>query len=272
MSSGRNNNSGGGFKGLIATGITLVLIASGLMGIAKVNNINSAPELYAYFKSYSDKIWECSGGETSWKCDNPLFGGSDGSKSGSNGSDKANTGEAKSKTAKDKSLKKLETIKIAEPQKVDYERSEWKHWTGSPCDTREEVLKEQGTDVKADKKTCKVTSGTWVDFYSGDTFTDPSKLDIDHVIPLSNAAQNGGQKWSAEKKEQFANDKTQLLAVSASENRSKSDKGPGEYMPKNKDFHCEYSKLWIDTASKYDLTISNKDKRALDKGLARCDA
>lgn len=268
--SSNNGKSGGGFKGLIATGITLVLIASGLMGIAKVNNINSVPELFMYFKSYSDKIWECSEGEVQWNCDNPLKGDSSGN-SGSKGNDsKPGKGDATSTSDKDESLKKLESIKIGDAQKVNYERSEWKHWTGSPCNTRAEVLKAQGDNVKADAKNCKITAGTWIDPYSGDTFTDASKLDIDHVIPLSYAAKAGGQSWDATKKEQFANDTSQLLAVSASENRKKSDDGPADYMPKNKEYHCEYSKLWVDTAAKYNLTITQKDKQALDKGLAKC--
>lgn len=263
------NKSGGGFKGLIATGITLVILASGLMGVAKVNNINSVPELFMYFKSYSDKIWECSDGKVQWTCENPLNGGSNGSNTGDKDS-VPSKGNATSASGKDESSKKLESIKIGTAQKVNYERSEWKHWTGSPCNTRAEVLKSQGENVKSEAKTCKITSGTWNDPYSGDTFTDASKLDIDHVIPLSYAAQAGGQSWDAAKKEQFANDTSQLLAVSASENRKKSDDGPADYMPKNKDYHCEYSKLWIDTATKYDLTITQKDKQALDKGLAKC--
>jgi len=274
MSAKKGNNSGG-FKGLIATGITLILMASGLIGIAKVNDINSPSDLFAYFKSYSDKIWECSDGSIKWECANPFGGGSNGGSSSggsSNGEGKGSQGSATSGTDKNSSLKKLDTLKIAELQNVDYERSDWKHWTGSPCNTREEVLKEQGTDVKADAKTCKITSGTWVDPYSNETFTDASKLDIDHVIPLSAMAQRGGQNWTPEQKETFANDKSQLLAVSATENRKKGDAGPGDYMPKNKDFHCEYSKLWVETADKYDATITAKDKRALEKGLRTCDA
>lgn len=267
------NNSSGGFKGIIASGLTLILIVSGLIGVAKVNNLNSPADLYNYFKSYSDKIWECSEGEVKWNCDTSKGGsksgkGSSESKPGKEGAESG----PKSATDKEASSKKLSTLKIAELQKADYKRSDWKHWIGSPCDTRETILKEQGTDVKTDPSTCKVLSGTWVDPYSSETITDASKLDIDHVIPLSAAAQRGGNGWNVKKKEAFANDKSQLLAVSAGENRKKGDDGPADYMPKNKDFHCEYSKLWVDTADKYDLTITAKDKKALEKGLNTCDS
>lgn len=269
----KNNNSSGGFKGIIASGLTIILIVSGLVGVAKVNNLNSPTDLYNYFKSYSDKIWECTEGEVKWNCDTPGSNSAPGKGKGSDktGGEGSNSGK-KSATDKEASAKKLDTLKIAELQKVDYERSDWKHWTGSPCNTREEILKEQGTDVQTDPGTCKVLSGTWVDPYSNEVFTDASKLDIDHVIPLSAAAQRGGNGWDAAKKETFANDKSQLLAVSAGENRKKGDDGPADYMPKNKDFHCEYSKLWVDTADKYDLTITAKDKKALEKGLNTCNS
>lgn len=262
-------SSGGGFKGLIITGITLVMLASALVGIAKVNNLNSPSDMYGFFKSWSDKVAECTGGKVEWNCESPFDGGS-GAPGGNSGSDPV-PGEAGSGSSSDESLKKVEGITISDVEKVKYDRSDWKHWTGSPCNTREEVLKEQGKNVKTDSE-CRATSGTWDDPYSQETFTDAGELDIDHVIPLSYANSHGGSKWTAEQKETFANDKTQLLAVDASENRKKSDKGPSEYMPPNKSYHCEYSKLWVDTATKYDLSITEKDKDTLTKALKKCDA
>lgn len=264
-----SNKSTGGFKGMIATGLTLLLVISGVVGIAKVNNIDSAGDAYNFFKAWSDKIWECTEGQVAWNCKAPS--NDKPSESGNSSSKEASRGEAKSASNSEESIRKLEAITIADAGDTTYSRSDWKHWTGSPCNTREEVLKEQGSDVKTDNE-CRSISGTWVDPYSNDTFTDSGELDIDHVIPLNYANSHGGSKWDAKKKEAFANDKSQLLAVSASENRKKSDKGPAEYMPPNKDYHCEYSKLWVDTASKYDLSIGEKDRKALEKALNRCDA
>lgn len=267
-----SNKSGGGFKGMIATGLTLLLVISGVVGIAKVNDIDSPKDAYNFFKAWSDKIWACTEGEVEWKCETGSGSNSPadpGSNSGSN--EGTNAPSSKSSTSSDDALKKLDGLKLADLEKASYNRSDWKHWTGSPCNTRETVLKEQGQNVETDAE-CRAVSGTWIDPYSTDTFNNSKELDIDHVIPLNYANSHGGSKWDAKKKEAFANDKSQLLAVSASENRKKSDKGPGEYMPPNKDYHCEYSKLWVDTAAKYDLSISEKDKKALTKGLNKCDA
>lgn len=56
----------------------------------------------------------------------------------------------------------------------------------SSCDTREVVLKRDGKDVKQDDK-CAAVSGTWTSEYDGESFTDSSDLDVDHIVPLSNA-------------------------------------------------------------------------------------
>ena len=47
----------------------------------------------------------------------------------------------------------------------------------SPRDTRETVLKRDGTNVVTDS-TCKPTSGNWVSPYDGVPTTNPSDLDI----------------------------------------------------------------------------------------------
>lgn len=251
----------GGFKNAIWTGIMLVLIISGIFGWAKVNNITSITGVYDYFKGASDKINSCGADHLEWNCT------SDGSSENNGESVPGSTG-----ITKDVSLSNLEKVKVADAKEVSYKRTEWKHWIGSPCDTRETILKEQGKDVQTDPSTCKVTAGKWVDPYSNDTFDKASGLDIDHVIPLSYAAQHGGQDWDAAKKQEFANDTSQLLAVSAKENRSKSDKGPSDYMPPNREFRCEYSKKWVETANKYGVSITSKDKATLTNELKKCNS
>ena len=270
----------GGAKNAIKTGLVFLLLISAVVGWAKVNNINSIPAVYNYFKSWSDHAWSCGAGEVEWNCDSSLNPGegtsptfsvpSDGSNSEPGNSANPGTSPVNSEQPKTELLKALDTIAVSEEQAVDYERSEWKHWVGNPCDTRENVLYAQGQNPTKDPSNCKVLSGSWVDPYSGETFTNASDLDIDHVIPLSYAARHGGQAWSPEMKEKFANDSSQLLAVSAKENRGKSDKGPEDYMPPNKNFQCEYSKRWVSTASQYGISVTEGDRLALKAGLQKC--
>jgi hypothetical protein len=279
----------GGLKNFVTTGLVLVVLASSIIGWAKVNQINSVASGYDYFKSWSDKLWSCGAGDARLECSdgsgpnlnpgtNPGTLPGDSTKPGTTPSENSGTpgNPSESKTpnsstsTKEASLDTLNALTISDEQTVDYQRSQWKHWIGTPCDTRESALAEQGSNITKDPATCKIISGSWVDPYSGDTFTNPGDLDIDHVIPLGYAAKHGGQDWSADKKQQFANDRSQLLAVSAKENRSKSDKGPEKYMPPRREFQCEYSKLWVSTATKYGVSVTEGDKRALKAGLQKC--
>lgn len=58
--------------------------------------------------------------------------------------------------------------------------------TSGACNTREVVLKRDGTNVVQDSA-CAATSGTWKSPYDGATWTAASDVDIDHMVPLSNA-------------------------------------------------------------------------------------
>ena len=109
----------------------------------------------------------------------------------------------------------------------DYDRQDWKHWTDAnrDCqDARNEVLiAESQTRVayRTDRK-CRVTTGEWLAPYSNTIVTDPSRLDVDHMVPLGNAHDSGAWDWSANRKEQYANhldDPQHLIAVTASANR-----------------------------------------------------
>jgi hypothetical protein len=69
-----------------------------------------------------------------------------------------------------------------------YSRDLFPHWitqSGS-CDTREVVLARDGTNV-VQGSDCSADSGTWFSPYDSATWTAASDVDIDHVVPLSNA-------------------------------------------------------------------------------------
>jgi hypothetical protein len=69
-----------------------------------------------------------------------------------------------------------------------YSRDLFPHWItiSGKCNTRETVLKRDGTNVET-SSACASTSGSWYSPYDGATWTAASDLDIDHVVPLSNA-------------------------------------------------------------------------------------
>ncbi|QRD90039.1 secreted protein [Aspergillus flavus] len=154
-----------------------------------------------------------------------------------------------------------------------YDRDLFPHWIsqGDSCDTREVVLARDGEDVEKNDS-CSPTSGTWYSPYDGKTWTDKSDLDIDHVVPLSNAWKSGASDWTTDQRQAFANDleNPQLLAVTNSVNREKSDDGPEDWKPPLTSYYCTYAKMWVKVKSVYNLTITQDEKSALVDMLDSC--
>jgi hypothetical protein len=76
----------------------------------------------------------------------------------------------------------------AQGSATGYSRDLFPHWItqSGTCNTREVVLKRDGTSVVQDTA-CAATSGTWLSPYDGASWTAASDVDIDHMVPLSNA-------------------------------------------------------------------------------------
>ena len=155
-----------------------------------------------------------------------------------------------------------------------YNRDDWDHWLDKDRDcinTRHEVLASSSLKpAKMSPDGCYVSNGVWYDPYSGNKYTRPSDLDIDHIIPLAWAHRHGGASWSKSKKALFANDYENLLAVDDGLNQSKSAKGPDRWMPPNKDYHCEYLSHWKYLIVKYSLSYSDKGARKFNKLYSSC--
>jgi hypothetical protein len=98
-------------------------------------------------------------------------------------------------------------------------------------DTRQEILIAQNTGNLVYNSKGRVVRGRWVSMYSGKVIINASEVDIDHVVPLSWAWKHGASNWTQEKREQFANDQRNLVAVEASLNRQKGDRGLDECLP-----------------------------------------
>jgi hypothetical protein len=153
-----------------------------------------------------------------------------------------------------------------------YSRAKFPHWrsTGGNCDVRDSVLKRDGTKVKLSG--CNVVAGTWKSIYDGKTLTSPTQVDIDHLVPLANAWRSGASAWTTAQREDFANDldDPQLVAVSASANRSKGDQDPSTWKPADSSSWCEYAEDWIAVKTHWKLTVTTAEKSALDDMLEKC--
>jgi hypothetical protein len=157
-----------------------------------------------------------------------------------------------------------------------YNRSDWPHWSDTDRDCqnmRHELLISQSfaeVTFKTEDK-CIVLLGTWHGKYSGNTFNDSKELDLDHVVPLKFAHGHGGDSWSRDRKQEFANDTENLLLVSASLNRQKGAKGVDEWLPPNHAYRCEYVAHFNAVMTKYDLTYIPSEQRIVNKMVNACN-
>jgi len=162
----------------------------------------------------------------------------------------------------------IKLLKVAVAETPDnlpsYDRHDWKHWTdadGDCQDARNEVLvaeSQTGVSFRTDRR-CRVAAGQWLAPYTGTVVTDPSKLDVDHMVPLGNAHLSGAWQWSAEQREQYANyldDPQHLIAVTASANRSKGARSPEDWKPEDRSYWCQYAVDWITIKDDWDLTVT----------------
>ncbi|MFF0371828.1 HNH endonuclease family protein [Micromonospora sp. NPDC005087] len=156
-----------------------------------------------------------------------------------------------------------------------YSRDLFPHWitiSGS-CNTREQVLKRDGTSVAVDSS-CAATSGRWYSPYDGATWTAASDVDIDHVVPLAEAWRSGANSWTTSRRQSFANDLTrpQLIAVTDNVNQSKGDQDPSTWQPSLSSYRCTYSKMWITVKYSWGLKLQSSEKSALQSMLNTCSS
>ncbi|MCM4077445.1 HNH endonuclease family protein [Paractinoplanes hotanensis] len=187
--------------------------------------------------------------------------------------DQPTTGSTRSTQDVNASQKQLDTLTVAKAGSMaKYSRDRFPHWrsTGDNCDVRDTVLKRDGKKVKYSG--CNVVAGTWNSLYDGQVLNSPTKVDIDHMVPLANAWRSGAAKWTDDKRGDFANDldDPQLIAVSASSNRSKGDQDPSTWKPTETSAWCEYAQDWVAVKAKWKLTVTTKEKAALEDMLGNC--
>lgn len=144
--------------------------------------------------------------------------------------------------------------------------------THSNClNTRAEVLIRQSRGpVTFTNGGCRVVTGRWLDPYTGQTLTQASDLDIDHVVPLKNSYSSGSWKWAPQKRCVYANfmaNNFHLLAVNSSDNRVKGQNGPDIYMPENKAFTCDYLQIWLGIKLIWNLALPPNEAGAITQLL-----
>ena len=166
------------------------------------------------------------------------------------------------------------------------------------CDTRNDILTRDLTSADIDPGTCRVFSGILTDPYTGETIDfergqdTSAEVQIDHLLPLKAVYATGGEDWPAEKREALANDPVNLLAVKGSENSSKSDSLPSDWLPgfypdvsdrhdlgqrvawddlpADTSLQCWYIDKLVPVFVAYELGVTPEDRAAMTAVLSTC--
>ena len=108
---------------------------------------------------------------------------------------------------------------------------------GDGCDTRDEVLIEEATGglrVGTAGGGCNVANGVWFSPYDAESHTQPSSLEIDHVVSLKEAHDSGAWSWEDGRRSALANDLSYLRSlrvVTSATNTVKGDADPSNWLP-----------------------------------------
>ena len=207
-----------------------------------------------------------------------LFRGEDGSADGSGAAASRAASPLPAGLTAQQALDSLETKGKA--ARTGYSRdafgARWADVDHNGCDTRNDILARDLTQITLRPGTCKVATGVLKDPYTGRRidFTAGAQtsaaVQIDHVVALSDAWQTGAQQLSTADRMALANDPLNLLAVDGPANNGKSDGDAATWLPEQKSFRCEYVARQAGVKRKYDLWVTRAERAAMQRVLDTC--
>lgn len=183
-------------------------------------------------------------------------------------------------------------VVAARPERPGYDREcgtghacsfgpDWSDDTDTPlahngCDTRNDMLDRALTApiLRPGTNGCVVIAGRLTDPYTGEPIEfrkeAAHEVGVDHLYPLARAWDLGAADWTPKTRATFANDPANLVVVSGSANSSKSDQGPGEWLPMHAAYRCTYVARYLQVAIAYGLPITRGDHDAAQTLAPRC--
>lgn len=154
---------------------------------------------------------------------------------------------------------------------------DWADVNDNGCDTRNDVLNRDLVHRSwEDSDHCEVKRAVLHDPYTGRTIHfirgvgTSLAVQVDHMVALGDAWQTGARKWSAARREVFANDPRELIAVSGSSNEQKGDDDAASWLPPRRAFDCQYVADQVMIKYTYRLWVTPAERSALAHVLRRC--
>ena len=148
------------------------------------------------------------------------------------------------------------------------------------CDTRNDLLRRDFSAVvlKPGSNGCAVESGVLADPYTGTSIDflrgqdTSSRVQIDHVVALSDAWQKGAQQLDPTRRRNFANDPRNLQATDGAVNQQKGDGDAATWLPPNTTYRCTYVARQVEVKAAYGLWVTAAEHDAIARVLGDCGA
>jgi hypothetical protein len=165
-------------------------------------------------------------------------------------------------------------LPVAREVRTGYSRDLFPHWVdadGDGCSTRNEILISEADDPVSVGSGCSLSGGRWYSYYDAVSWTNPSDLDIDHLVPLAEAWDSGARSWSTATRQAYANDlgdSRSLVGVTDNVNQAKGDQDPREWLPTHQ--QCRYLREWVAVKHRWRLRVDSGEKSALSSIASGC--
>lgn len=182
-----------------------------------------------------------------------------------------------------KALDQLPVLQTHSESVPRYSRDEfgqrWADVDRNGCDTRNDILRRdlRSLQVKTSSPNCVVVGGILDDPYTGRTIdfrkgkNSSDQVQIDHVVALADAWRSGAWQWDAPRRQEFANDPTNLLAVDGNANQDKGASRADQWLPPNTRYRCAYVQRQIVVKSSWGLGVTPQEKKAMKMVLDHCE-
>ena len=154
----------------------------------------------------------------------------------------------------------------------------WADEDRNGCDTRNDILARDMRQVtyKPGTRNCVVLSGVLQDPYTGKVINfvrgnrTPEAVQIDHVVALADAWASGADKWDGPRRQKFANDPLNLLAVDGPANQAKSAYAADRWLPPDADYRCAYVARQVRIKQVWGLTVTADEQRTMALTASEC--
>lgn len=165
----------------------------------------------------------------------------------------------------------INSLQVATEVRTGYDRAKFTHWIdadGDGCSTRNEVL-----DIESENSvTCSnLSGGRWYSYYDRVSWTNPSDVDIDHMVPLAEAWDSGARNWTAAQRQAYANDlgdSRSLVGVTDNVNQAKGDQDVAEWLPTYD--KCRYLREFVAVKIRWRLSVNSSERTAMQDLAAGC--